>query len=110
MEMLVKSVSLNPINSYKFNYFLLGGVNSKIIASKSLNINVIILPFLNLEEVLELPKKLLDGINLYFVKEYKEIFKLVFENDQSGVCVIKNGILKMNGEDNSSINNQASFN
>ena len=94
---------------YKYELIKLGGVNSKIIASKSLNINVIILPFLNLEEVLDLPKKLLDGITLYFVKEYKEIFRLVFENDPFGICVIKNGDLKMEGEQRSA-STQASNN
>ena len=54
--------------------------------------------------MLDLPKKLLDGITLYFVKEYKEIFRLVFENNPYGICVIKNGDLKIEGEQQSSSN------
>lgn len=68
----------------------IGGVNGKIIASKSLRINKIIMPLANLEEVMDLPKKLLDGLDIYFVKEYKEVFALIFEGEEL-VPMLKNG-------------------
>ena len=70
----------------------IGGVNSKIIASKSFNIDNIIMPFANYEEVLDLPKRLLEGLTVYFVKEYKDVYDLIFSGDRR-VPMIKNGEL-----------------
>ena len=68
----------------------IGGVNSKIIASKSFNIANIIMPFANYEEVCDLPKRLLEGLTIYFVKEYKDVYELMF-GDAKNVMFIKNG-------------------
>lgn len=71
----------------------IGGVNGKLIASKSLRINKIIMPLGNLEEVMDLPKKLLQGLSIYFVKEFKEVYALIFEGNENIPCV-KDGVLK----------------
>jgi len=43
-----------------------------------LNINEIIVPYSNLAEVMEFPQLLLNDLVVYFVKEYKEIYELLF--------------------------------
>lgn len=64
-----------------------------------MNINEIIVPYSNLAEVLEFPQLLLNGLNVYFVKEYKEVFELIFvENSQKkqDILNMKNGVLSEN--------------
>ena len=59
---------------------IIGGVQQKLIASKTLGINDVILPKANLGDVLELTKSLLNGMNLYFVDRYDDVYALVFHN------------------------------
>lgn len=47
-------------------------------ASKTLGINRIILPWGNKTEFFELPKMLKEGLTVYFVKEYQEVFNVLF--------------------------------
>lgn len=49
----------------------IGGLQAKMIAAKSLKIQEVIVPYSNLGETLEFPLKLLDGMTIHFVKEYK---------------------------------------
>ena len=79
--------------SLKGDISRIGGVHAKIIASKSLNISNIIMPYANLEEAGDLPKKLLEGLNVYFVREYKEVFDLIFEGKEESIIRMKNGEL-----------------
>lgn len=72
----------------------IGGIGAKLIASKSLNIDQIIVPRANYEEALDLPQNLLKGLTVYFVKEYAEIFKLIFEGEEKGVLRIRNGVVQ----------------
>jgi len=56
----------------------IGGVQAKVTASKTLGLNRIILPWGNKNEFYELPNMLKEGLTVYFVKEYKEVFNILF--------------------------------
>jgi len=56
----------------------IGGVQAKVTASKSLGINRIILPWGNKNDFYELPDLLKEGLTVYFVKEYKEAYDIIF--------------------------------
>jgi endopeptidase La len=56
----------------------IGGVQAKVTASKALDIKKIILPWGNKSDFYELPKLLKDGLTVYFVKEYQEVFNILF--------------------------------
>jgi Lon-like ATP-dependent protease len=59
----------------------IGGVQAKVTASKALDIKRIILPWGNKVDFIELPKMLQEGLTVYFVKEYKEVFNIIFGDD-----------------------------
>jgi Lon-like ATP-dependent protease len=56
----------------------IGGVQAKVTASKALDIKKIILPWGNKSDFYELPKLLKDGLTVYFVKEYQEVYNVLF--------------------------------
>jgi len=58
----------------------IGGVQAKVTASKALDIKRIILPWGNKVDFIELPKMLQEGLTVYFVKEYQEVFNIIFGN------------------------------
>jgi ATP-dependent Lon protease len=71
-------------------------LQSKLIAAKSLNIYEIIVPYANLSEALDFPSLLTEDLTLYFVKEYKEIYDMLFTENvdrYSKIVTLKNGIL-----------------
>lgn len=68
-------MSNDPINFFA----KLGGLQAKIIAAKTLKIDSIICPYSNISDIHEFPKLLLEGITIYFVREYKQIYEIVFE-------------------------------
>lgn len=50
----------------------------------------------NLAEVLEFPQLLLNGLVVYFVKEYKEVYELLFiENSEKRkhILTMRNGLM-----------------
>jgi len=59
----------------------IGGVQAKVTASKALDIKRIILPWGNKVDFIELPKMLQQGLTVYFVKEYQEVFNIIFGDD-----------------------------
>jgi Lon-like ATP-dependent protease len=59
----------------------IGGVQAKVTASKALDIRRVILPWGNKVDFIELPKMLQEGLTVYFVKEYQEVYNIIFEND-----------------------------
>ena len=79
-----------------FLYVFIGGLQSKFIASKTLNINEIIVPYSNLAEVLEFPQLLLKDLVVYFVKDYKQVFELLFVEKSEkikDILMMQNGAL-----------------
>jgi Lon-like ATP-dependent protease len=73
----------------------IGGLLGKITASKTLYIEKLIIPIGNKTEFWELPEMLKEGLTVYFVKEYKEVYDLIFgdpaSTDTSHIEVFKNG-------------------
>ena len=59
------------------------------------------MPMSNLAEVLEFPQLLLNGLVVYFVKDYKEVYELLFiENSEKrkGILTMRNGIMSENSQ------------
>ena len=55
-----------------------GGLNEKLLGAKRLGINEVIVPARNQKDIAELPKELLDGLTLHYVKTVGDVFKLAF--------------------------------
>ncbi len=56
-----------------------GGIREKIIAARRTGIKEIILPKAVNPEFINLPEHIKEGIKFHFVKEYEEVFELVFK-------------------------------
>jgi len=57
----------------------IGGLNEKLLAAKRSGITDIIMPYKNKKDIPELPKKLLEGINIHLVKRVDEAIKIAFD-------------------------------
>lgn len=53
-----------------------GGLNEKLLAAKRLKIFKIIVPDKNRKDIKELPKELLDGLEIHYAKQVKDVLKL----------------------------------
>ncbi|RKX18035.1 MAG: endopeptidase La [Candidatus Zixiibacteriota bacterium] len=53
-----------------------GGLNEKLLAAKRLKIFKIIVPDKNRKDIKELPPELLEGLDIHFVKQVKDVIKL----------------------------------
>jgi len=60
-----------------------GGLNEKLLASKRHGIKEVILPEENRSDVKELNKELLEGLQLHFVREYEQVYQLIFNQKKS---------------------------
>ncbi|MBF0715606.1 endopeptidase La [Gemelliphila palaticanis] len=56
----------------------IGGVKEKVLSSEKMGINTIILPEKNKRDIVDIPKEVLEKINLHFVSNIKEVFEIVF--------------------------------
>ncbi len=56
-----------------------GGIKEKIIASRRIGINEIILPHGCTSAFKKLPDHIKEGINFHFVKRYKDVYEIVFK-------------------------------
>ncbi len=54
----------------------IGGVKEKTIAARRAGLNTLILPYENKNDYEDLPDYLREGIEIHFVKEYPEVFKI----------------------------------
>ena len=63
----------------------LGGVQAKLTAAKSLNINTVLIPYGNKTDFEELPAQLKKGLTVYFVKTYNEVYSICFDSDSSAI-------------------------
>lgn len=59
-----------------------GGIREKIIAARRSKISEIILPFANKGDYGELPDYLQAGIDVHFVRNFREVYEVVFEADR----------------------------
>jgi ATP-dependent Lon protease len=64
--------------SLKGKVGIIGGVKDKILGGKRSGISNFIFPEENKEDTDELSEFVTDGINLHFVKEYKEAHQILF--------------------------------
>lgn len=60
----------------------IGGVREKILAAKREGINNIFLPLGNKNDVEELKDYIKEGMNFVFVKEFKDVYKVLFESEE----------------------------
>lgn len=58
----------------------IGGVKEKVIAAKRAKRTTLIMPHENLRDFEELPDFIKKGITVHFVKDYEEVFEIVFKN------------------------------
>ena len=56
----------------------IGGVKEKTIAARRAGLDTLIFPHENRKDYEDLPDYLRDGIEVHFVKEYKEVYKIAF--------------------------------
>ncbi len=54
----------------------IGGVKEKTIAARRAGLKILIFPFENKKDYDDLPDYLREGIEVHFVKEYQEVFKI----------------------------------
>ncbi|MEW5924205.1 MAG: S16 family serine protease, partial [Candidatus Zixiibacteriota bacterium] len=57
----------------------IGGLNEKLLAAKRSGITDVIIPLKNKKDIPELPRKLVEGLNLHLVKKVDEAIKVAFE-------------------------------
>eukprot|EP00123_Amoebidium_parasiticum_P017071 comp23700_c0_seq1/m.40716 comp23700_c0_seq1/g.40716 ORF comp23700_c0_seq1/g.40716 comp23700_c0_seq1/m.40716 type:complete len:909 (-) comp23700_c0_seq1:139-2865(-) len=55
-----------------------GGIKEKLIAAKTADIKTVILPDANRPDYSELPEFVTEGLTVHFVKEYAEVFNVIF--------------------------------
>lgn len=55
-----------------------GGIKEKIIAAKRVGVNCVILPEENRKDFTELPEYITSDLEVHFVKEYADVYKIVF--------------------------------
>jgi ATP-dependent Lon protease len=56
----------------------IGGVKEKLVAARRSGLKAVIFPKENLRDYLELPQYVKEGIEIYFVENYEEVFKIAF--------------------------------
>jgi len=56
-----------------------GGIREKVIAAKRAGISTVILPEKNRKDLEDIPKKIIKGMQFYFIKEVDELIDLAFE-------------------------------
>ncbi|CAK1581310.1 unnamed protein product [Parnassius mnemosyne] len=59
-----------------------GGIKEKIIAAKRVGVNCVILPEDNRRDFDDLPSFIREDIDVHFVNEYEEVFKIAFDQQQ----------------------------
>ncbi|CAH0725101.1 unnamed protein product, partial [Brenthis ino] len=59
-----------------------GGIKEKIIAAKRVGVTCVILPEENRRDFDDLPSFIREGIEVYFVNEYSDVFKIAFDQQQ----------------------------
>ena len=65
------------------NILPIGGLNEKLLAARRYGIKKVILPEENKSDVRELNKDLLEGLELHYVRNYDQVFDLVFGKKKS---------------------------
>jgi predicted ATP-dependent protease len=58
----------------------IGGVKEKVIAAKRSRVSHVLLPYDNRKDFDELEPQIKEGMHVTYCKEYRDVFKAVFEN------------------------------
>ncbi len=58
-----------------------GGIKEKVLAAKRAGINMVVLPEKNRKDLAEIPKKNIEGMRFYYIKEVDELIDLVFKEE-----------------------------
>lgn len=56
-----------------------GGIKEKTIAAKRSGVTCILLPEENKKDFTELPNYITDGLEVHFVSNYEDVYKIVFD-------------------------------
>jgi ATP-dependent Lon protease len=57
-----------------------GGIKEKLIAARRSKLKTLIFPKANFKDFDELPHYIKEGINVYFVENFEEVFTIAFKN------------------------------
>ena len=63
------------------NIMKIGGLKEKILAAKRENVTNVICPLSNKHDVEEMKDNLKEGMTFHFVKNYKEVFDILFTDN-----------------------------
>lgn len=74
-----KNLALTGEITLSGDVIAIGGLNEKLLAAKRSGVTDVILPLKNKKDIPELPKKLLEGLNLHLVKKVDEAIEVAFE-------------------------------
>lgn len=79
-------------------------MKEKTVAARRSGVKMIIFPFANKRDYLELPPHVKEGLEVHFVDHYSEIFTLVFEdNPDAGKQLARLGSGRVSHDDVSAI-------
>ncbi len=65
------------------NVLPVGGLNEKLLAARRHGINKVIIPEENKSDIRELNKDLLEGLELFYVKKYEQVYDIIFGKKKS---------------------------
>lgn len=77
-----KDIALTGELSLRGDTLKIGGLKEKIIGAYNSNIKTVIIPDENKAILKELDKRILDNISIITVKNYQEIYNLIFKNEK----------------------------
>lgn len=77
-KLINSNISMSGEISLKGDILRVGGIKDKLIAAQKENINIVYLPKYNKSDIEEIDKKIIEGIKIKYVDNYREIFKDIF--------------------------------
>ncbi len=75
-----KDIAMTGEITLRGNVLAIGGLKEKVLGANRSRIKEIIIPFSNSKDLDELPDYLKKNMKFHLVKEYKEVYKIVFTN------------------------------
>lgn len=79
-KVIPQGIALSGEMTLRGEVLPIGGAREKVVAAYNKGLKRIYMPFLNKEEVLKLQPCILKQIEVIYIKEYKEIYKHLFDN------------------------------
>ena len=93
-----KEIGMTGEITLRGNVLPIGGVREKILAAHRAGLKKILLPEKNKKDLVEVPKKVLEDLNIIYVRHMDEVIKFAlhtnFGNENPVIKKIKNGILR----------------